>query len=72
MGGKGRGVEVMREDEQMRQTRRHRRIGTVAVTHWRSVSGLGWASSGFNFAQTSPSVPTHTYSLGDLFHLHIT
>lgn len=41
MGGKGRGVEVAREDERMRRTRGHGRIATVADTLWRAVSGLG-------------------------------
>jgi hypothetical protein len=64
MGGKGRGVEVMREDERMRRTRGHGRIGTVADTHWRTVSGLGWASSGFNFV-LRPSLPSSLFAAGN-------
>jgi hypothetical protein len=64
MGGKGRGVEVVREDERMRRTRGHGRIGTVADTHWRTVSGLGWASSGFNFLLRS-SLPSSLFAAGN-------
>lgn len=43
---------MTREDERMRRTRGHGRIATVADTLWRAVSGLVWASSGFNFVRS--------------------